>query len=109
MDSNTEVTDNRFTVCPPLATREFSHIKLCFGGAGGRIRTPDLLITNQLLYLLSYTSMCHLRRLIIVSDMIIFVNDFFEKSFGFQFLCKSRFKSSSPRCLRLSVSHMSRL
>ena len=26
------------------------------GGAGGRIRTPDLLITNQLLYLLSYTS-----------------------------------------------------
>ena len=25
-------------------------------GAGGRIRTPDLLITNQLLYLLSYTS-----------------------------------------------------
>ena len=26
------------------------------GGAGGRIRTPDLLITNQLLYRLSYTS-----------------------------------------------------
>ena len=26
------------------------------GGAGGRIRTPDLLITNQLLYQLSYTS-----------------------------------------------------
>ena len=26
-------------------------------GAGGRIRTPDLLITNQLLYLLSYTSL----------------------------------------------------
>ena len=25
-------------------------------GAGGRIRTPDLLITNQLLYQLSYTS-----------------------------------------------------
>ena len=25
-------------------------------GAGGRIRTPDLLITNQLLYRLSYTS-----------------------------------------------------
>ena len=30
------------------------NIKLC--GAGGRIRTPDLLITNQLLYRLSYTS-----------------------------------------------------
>ena len=27
-----------------------------FCGAGGRLRTPDLLITNQLLYLLSYTS-----------------------------------------------------
>ena len=26
------------------------------GGAGRRIRTPDLLITNQLLYQLSYTS-----------------------------------------------------
>ena len=26
-------------------------------GAGGRTRTPDLLITNQLLYQLSYTSM----------------------------------------------------
>ena len=27
-------------------------------GAGGRTRTPDLLITNQLLYRLSYTSGC---------------------------------------------------
>ena len=27
-----------------------------FDGAGGRTRTPDLLITNQLLYQLSYTS-----------------------------------------------------
>ena len=30
------------------------------GGAGGRIRTPDLLITNQLLYRLSYTSVWRL-------------------------------------------------
>ena len=29
-------------------------VKNC--GAGGRTRTPDLLITNQLLYQLSYTS-----------------------------------------------------
>ena len=29
-------------------------------GAGGRTRTPDLLITNQLLYQLSYTSQYHL-------------------------------------------------
>ncbi len=28
-----------------------------FYGAGGRTRTPDLLITNQLLYQLSYTSL----------------------------------------------------
>ena len=27
-------------------------------GAGGRTRTPDLLITNQLLYQLSYTGRC---------------------------------------------------
>ena len=29
---------------------------LIYAGAGGRTRTPDLLITNQLLYQLSYTS-----------------------------------------------------
>ena len=38
---------SRFTVCPlwPLGNSPI-----------GRIRTPDLLITNQLLYRLSYTS-----------------------------------------------------
>ena len=58
----TEVSDNRFTVCPlwPLGNSPI------FGfaradtpaavGAGRRTRTPDLLITNQLLYQLSYTS-----------------------------------------------------
>ena len=38
-------------------TPPYSIGRLRGGGAGGRIRTPDLLITNQLLYLLSYTSM----------------------------------------------------
>ena len=33
----------------PLATREIPHIQLLSGGAGRRTRTPDLLITNQLL------------------------------------------------------------
>ena len=49
----TEVVDGRFTVCSlwPLGN---SSILNC--GAGGRTRTPDLLITNQLLYQLSYTS-----------------------------------------------------
>ena len=32
------------------------NIKFIKNGAGGRTRTPDLLITNQLLYQLSYTS-----------------------------------------------------
>ena len=48
---------SRFTVCPlwPLGySSVFSWAEE--GGAGGRIRTPDLLITNQLLYRLSYTS-----------------------------------------------------
>ena len=31
---------------------------LRFDGASGVTRTPDLLITNQLLYRLSYTSIC---------------------------------------------------
>ena len=50
----TEVTDNRFTVCPlwPLGNAPI----LNCAGAGGRTWTPDLLITNQLLYQLSYTS-----------------------------------------------------
>ena len=55
----TEVDDNRFTVCPlwPLGNSSvFTSLRLEKTGAGGRIRTPDLLITNQLLYQLSYTS-----------------------------------------------------
>ena len=42
---------------PPYA------ILLFVGGAGRRIRTPDLLITNQLLYQLSYTSISATNRL----------------------------------------------
>ena len=51
----TEGIASRFTVCPlwPLGK---SPIPMKFTGAGGRTRTPDLLITNQLLYQLSYTS-----------------------------------------------------
>jgi hypothetical protein len=58
----TEVFDNRFTVCPlwPLGNSPIfifaSSPASGEGRAGGRIRTPDLLITNQLLYRLSYTS-----------------------------------------------------
>ena len=54
----TEGIASRFTVCPlwPLGNSPILNCAVKRGGAGGRIRTPDLLITNQLLYLLSYTS-----------------------------------------------------
>ena len=45
VDSNHRSMTQQIYSLPPLATREFSHMKL-FGGAGGRTRTPDLLITN---------------------------------------------------------------
>ena len=53
----TEVVDNRFTVCPlwPLGNSPIFSLLSRLGGAGRRTRTPDLLITNQLLYQLSYT------------------------------------------------------
>ena len=41
-------------------------------GAGGRIRTPDLLITNQLLYRLSYTSVSI--SFVIIAKRTCFVN-----------------------------------
>ena len=52
-------TANRFTVCPlwPLGyTPIYFVFASILGGAGGRTRTPDLLITNQLHYQLCYTS-----------------------------------------------------
>ena len=39
-------------------------LRYLVGGAGGRTRTPDLLITNQLLYQLSYTSISPANRII---------------------------------------------
>ena len=64
VDSNHRRRCQQIYSLSPLATREISHIikptilsRLVFG-AGGRTWTPDLLITNQLLYQLSYTSLC---------------------------------------------------
>ena len=51
MDSNHRSVKQQIYSLPPLATRELSQI-----GAGDGTRTRDLLITNQLLYQLSYTS-----------------------------------------------------
>ena len=60
VDSNHRSETQQIYSLPPLATRELLHIPFYkpqeAAGAGGRIRTPDLLITNQLLYRLSYTS-----------------------------------------------------
>ena len=52
----TEVVDGRFTVCSLWPLGNLPILSLQKNGAGGRTRTPDLLITNQLLYQLSYTS-----------------------------------------------------
>ena len=56
-----EARSNRFTVCPLWPLGNSPIFGFVVDGAGGRTRTPDLLITNQLLYQLSYTSlrMCH--------------------------------------------------
>ena len=55
-DSNHRSDTQQIYSLSPLATRELPHIFFFrLGGAGRRTRTPDLLITNQLLYRLSYT------------------------------------------------------
>ena len=53
MDSNHRSETQQIYSLPPLATRELLHIQFSIAlqqsqksGAGGRIRTPDLLITN---------------------------------------------------------------
>ena len=56
MDSNHRRHCQQIYSLSPLATREHPRVRFTQRGAGGRTRTPDLLITNQLLYRLSYTS-----------------------------------------------------
>ena len=59
---------------------------LCVG-AGGRTRTPDLLITNQLLYQLSYTSIS-LERSNTIPQFFFFVKCFLNfLSFNFERIC----------------------
>ena len=62
------------------------------GGAGGRTRTPDLLITNQLLYRLSYTSIltgtalsfyAAPERLVIIAKHTYFVKNIFQEKTKF--------------------------
>ena len=79
-----KLKSNRFTVCPlwplgnsPIKIQKIYRSYPVKNGAGGRTRTPDLLITNQLLYQLSYTS---LTDLIIIPQTKSFVKHFFEIS-----------------------------
>ena len=65
VDSNHRSYKQQIYSLSPLATREFPHMKFAFlCGAGRRTRTPDLLITNQLLYQLSYTGGSNRTRLL---------------------------------------------
>ena len=59
MDSNHRSRRQQIYSLPPLATRELLRIYLELVDG---LRTPDLLITNQLLYQLSYTSVERLVR-----------------------------------------------
>ncbi len=105
----TEGIASRFTVCPlwPLGN---SPILNCTLGAGGRTRTPDLLITNQLLYQLSYTSVLSvslrdseelpiLERLVIIAEPPCFVKNFFIRIL---WPC-TRFKSFSQALAIIAV------
>ncbi len=61
-----EAIRSRFTVCPlwPLGNSPIFYLCEMRHGAGRRTRTPDLLITNQLLYRLSYTGVSNRTRLL---------------------------------------------
>src|SRR5690606_18566129 len=58
----TALTDNAPTPSPATFKRRFGPLLLCRqpkfqqNGAGGRIRTGDLFLTTEVLFLLSYTS-----------------------------------------------------
>ncbi len=85
MDSNHRRQCQQIYSLSPLATWVLLRMGVTrFGGAGGRIRTPDLLITNQLLYQLSYTSLQRLTHTakIILTEEGGNVNTFFHTDGG---------------------------
>ena len=77
VDSDHRSETQQIYSLPPLATRERFQRYKKENGAGGRTRTPDLLITNQLLYQLSYTSAFDYN---IISHLFGLVKCFFEIS-----------------------------
>ena len=80
-------SDHRSRKTTDLQSAPFGHSgNLPYIGAGGRTWTPDLLITNQLLYRLSYTSVCKwLTAIVIISPLIGIVNTIFQKILNFLF------------------------
>ena len=126
----TEVRDNRFTVCPlwPLGNSPvFYYIfqsKKALNGAGEGNRTPNLLITNQLLCQLSYTSISAvlyhaalrfflpsvLRRMILYHFAVLLSIPFcdffrtFEKSFYAPDFLYFRFIESVPERMCFALS-----
>ena len=81
-------------------------------GAGGRTRTPDLLITNQLLYQLSYTS--KLPAAIIITNHFLFVNIFFNflRKRGFAMNLEElslQYRETGERCRRLLAAQRKEL
>ena len=77
VDSNHRRHSQQIYSLSPLATREIPHIQFYrLLGAGRRTRTPDLLITNQLLYQLSYTGGSK-QNMLIIATAVPFVKPFF--------------------------------
>ena len=74
MDSNHRSEDATDLQSAPIG--HSGTLPYSINGAGGRIRTPDLLITNQLLYQLSYTSIFDPAEHMI-ADVSRFVNRYF--------------------------------
>ena len=64
VDSNHRSYKQQIYSLPPLATRELFHTIFKKNGAGDGTRTRDLLITNQLLYQLSYASTLYTLKLV---------------------------------------------
>ena len=92
-DSNLRRRSRQIYSLLPLATREPLHLHeiiLCFG-AGERNRTPNLLITNQLLCQLSYTSVSEV---ITTRAIVSCPNDSVN---GFSCFFSFYFKRATPR------------
>jgi hypothetical protein len=58
-----------------LRTATFNSRRYIFDEAGGRIRTPDRLITNQLLYQLSYASASFLTIAYLLKICLVILGD----------------------------------